>query len=818
MRVLKFGGTSVANAERLVLVSDIVKSKYDETNGVCVIVSAFSGMTDLLLGMVEAAKADKQVYLSDCKLFIDKAHSIAKELLDEQTYKQVAVDLEENHEKLKSLLTGVSLIQEASPKTKDYIGSFGERNCAFILAHYMASLGLPAEYLDARTCIKTDDSFGSAIVEFDETNRLITKFVQPEGKIYIVTGFIGSDIHSGVTTTLGRGGSDYSAAIFAAAVEADELEIWTDVDGVLTSDPRKVKKAYSIPELSYQEAAEMSHFGAKVLYAPTIRPVKEKNIPTRIKNTFNPDHPGTLIHHNAKGNTGIISGLSSIKDIALVSLEGAGLQGVPGIAYRFFKCIAEGKVNVIMITQASSEHSITIAINEADKDLAKAQIAKEFEPELKRGFIDPIKVKPQLCLLAIIGGSMKNTPGVAGKLFHTLGKNGINIEAIAQGSSELNITFAINKKDESKALNSIHDAFFLSEYKSVHVYVVGVGLIGSTLLEQIKTNYQNILKDSRVELIINGLSNSRKMLFSEDGINIENYKQDLENSKQAADISAFIDKVIDDNFAHTVFVDNTASKIIPDHYTRLLENNIAISTPNKIALSSGLQKYKALKLLSGTRSIPLNFETNVGAGLPVISTLKSLTSSGDSIQKIEAVLSGSVSYIFNNFSSDKKFIDLVREAQAKGLTEPDPREDLSGSDVKRKLLILSRESGFEIEEKDITIKSILSEACLEAGSVEDFYKQLEKDNVTFQNLIEEAEKENKRLRFIAGYENGRGTINLQAVNSENPFYSLSGSDNMIVIHSSRYNETPLVIRGPGAGAAVTAAGLLAEIISMSSIL
>ncbi len=818
MRVLKFGGTSVANAERLTLVAEIIKSKFQTTNGVCAIVSAFSGMTDLLLGMVDAAQRGDENYLVDCQTFIQKAHSIAQELLDQSSYKRIATDLDENHEKLKSLLTGVVLIREASPKSKDYIVSFGERNCAFILANYMQSLGLPAEYLDARDCVKTDNSFGSAIVDFELTDQLISDSVQKEGKIYIVTGFIGSDNDSGVTTTLGRGGSDYSAAIFAAALEADELEIWTDVDGVLTSDPRKVKKAYTIPELSYQEAAEMSHFGAKVLYAPTIRPVKEKNIPTRIKNTFNADHPGTLIHHNAISNTGIISGLSSIKNIALVSLEGSGMQGVPGIAYRFFKCIALAKVNVIMITQASSEHSITIAINEKDKQQAQAQIEKEFEPEIKRGFIDPIKVKAELCLLAIIGANMKNTPGVAGKLFDTLGKNGINIEAIAQGSSELNITFAINKKDESKALNSIHDAFFLSEYKSVHVYMVGVGLIGSTLLEQIKNNYENILKDSRVELIINGLSNSRKMLFAEEGIDTKNYKAALEESDLTADISVFIDRVIADNFAHAVFVDNTASKVIPEHYTRLLENNIAISTPNKIALSSGLEKYKALKSLSGSSGIPLNYETNVGAGLPVISTLKGLKSSGDSIRKIEAVLSGSVSYIFNNFSSDKNFITVVKEAQAKGLTEPDPREDLSGTDVKRKLLILSRESGFEIEEENITIKNILSDAALVAPNVEAFYTQLENDNANYQDLISSAEKEGKRLRFIASYENGRGTISLQAVASDNPFYSLSGSDNMIVIYSSRYNETPLVVRGPGAGADVTAAGILAEIISMSSIL
>lgn len=818
MRVLKFGGTSVADAERLRLSSKIILQKYIEEGGVCVVVSAFSGMTDLLLDMVSRASNGDESYSDLCLQFAEKAHGVAKGLLEEEAYDMIVADLDDNHDKLKSLLMGVFLIHEASPKTKDHIVSFGERNCAFILATYLKSQSHPCSYIDARKVIKTDSSFGSAIVQFETTNDLIKSSLETTGHIYIATGFIGSDMESGVTTTLGRGGSDYSAAIFAAALDASALEIWTDVDGVLTSDPRKVKKAYSIPELSYQEAAEMSHFGAKVLYAPTIRPVKEKNIPTYIKNTFNPDHPGTLIHQNCEYGTNIISGLSSIKDVAIISLEGSGMQGVPGIAYRFFKCMAEGHINVIMITQASSEHSICIAINGKDAALAKTKIEKEFDQEIKRKTIDPVGVKENLCLLAIIGGNMKNSPGVAGKLFETLGKNGINVEAIAQGSSELNITFAIKMGDESKALNSIHDAFFLSKYKTIHVYMVGVGLIGSTLIDQIRSNYENIKSDSRVEIIVNGISNSRKMLFSKEGLDLEKQKALLNESETPADISKFIDRVIEDNNAHTVFVDNTASKLIPDHYARLLENNIAISTPNKIALSSGLKKYKELKALSGSRNIPLNFETNVGAGLPVISTLRSLTSSGDKIKKIEAVLSGSVSYIFNNFTSNKNFLDIVKEAQQKGLTEPDPREDLSGADVKRKILILARESGFEIEESDIVIDNILSDACLGAKDVEGFYKALESEEEHFSSLIEKAEKENCRLRFIASYENGAGSISLKKVDNKNPFYSLSGSDNMIVIYSNRYHETPLVIRGPGAGADVTAAGLLAEIISMSSIL
>ncbi len=817
MRVMKFGGTSVATAQRLRAVSDIVLAGYNEDGGIAVVVSAFSGMTDLLLRMVDLA-VNKQDHKSVFLQFTHKAHEVAKELLDQASYSEIADHLDENHQKLADLLSGIFLIQEASPKSKDLVVSFGERNCAFILTNYMKSIGLPAEYIDATECIKTNNSHGAAIVDFQLTNELIAKRIRRKGVIYVITGFIGSDKEKGVTTTLGRGGSDYSAAIFAAAIPASALEIWTDVDGVLTCDPRKVKKAYPIPELSYQEAAELSHFGAKVLYAPTIRPVKEKNIPIWIKNTMNPTAIGTLIHESVTTPKNIVSGLSSINDVALVSLEGSGMQGVPGIAYRFFKSLAQGKINVIMITQASSEHSISVAIKANSRHKAITLIEEEFKYELERKLIDPVRLQEELCLLAIIGDNMKNAPGVAGRLFSALGKHGINIEAIAQGSSELNITLAINKEEEKKALNCIHDTFFLSEYKTLHLYIVGVGLVGSTLLDQIKNNFEEIISESKVELVVNGLSNSRKMVFSEEGIALGNYMATLNESKVAADIERFIGKMIADDHAYTVFVDNTASKLVPEHYELILNNNIGISTPNKIALSSGLERYKTLKSLSGIRNIPLHFETNVGAGLPVISTLKSLISSGDEIQSIEAVLSGTLSYIFNTYSSELNFSAVVKTAQNKGLTEPDPREDLSGSDVRRKLLILAREAGSEIEEEDIEIEGLLSNSCLEAASVEAFYSALESDDKRYQTKISEAESAGKRLRYIASYRSGVAKIGLQAVDAQNPFFGLSGSDNMIVLYTMRYNETPLVIKGPGAGAAVTAAGLLAEIINMSTIL
>jgi len=813
MKVLKFGGTSVATAERLTNVKNIVEDNHKSGDSLYVVVSAFGGVTDDLIEITDNAK-NSVPYIGGFKKFKSKVNKIADSLLSEGLYQSIKSDLEENHNVLENLLSGVALIQEASVRTMDYILSFGERNCAYILSHFLIQEGLPAQYVDARKYIKTDDSYGAARVNFEETHKAIQAKLLDKNTIYVITGFVGSDLVSGRTTTLGRGGSDYSAAIFAAALNAEVLEIWTDVDGVLTSDPRKVKKAYPIDELSYAEAMEMSHFGAKVLYSPTIRPVREKNIPTKIKNTFNPDHPGTLIHHKKKLDNKFISGLSAVDDISLISLEGTGMQGVSGIASRLFKCLAIESINIIMITQASSEHSITIAIKDSEKDKAHDCISVEFGFEIDRKLIDPIKVESENALVAIIGENMKNCPGVAGKLFNILGKNGINIEAIAQGSSELNITFAIHQKDLTKALNTIHDSFFLSEYKTIHLYMIGVGLIGTTLLSQIAENGNRIKTNSGLELVFNGLSNSRKMAFSEDSIPLDDVKQYLTENGETADIEAFVNKMISDNHASSIFVDCTAIAETTKYYEKILCNNIAISTPNKIALSSGLENYLSLKNVAHKHKVAFNYETNVGAGLPVISTLHNLLDSGDNIVKIEAVLSGSLSYIFNTFSSEDTFHSIVKKAQEKGYTEPDPRDDLSGSDVKRKLLILCREAGFPIRDSEINIKSFLSDKAINAKDVESFYSVIESENAYFRDLLENAEKENKRLRFIAVFDKGVGSISLQSVDPSSPFYGLNGSDNMISFTTERYSSTSLVIRGPGAGAEVTAAGVLSEIINM----
>jgi aspartokinase/homoserine dehydrogenase 1 len=813
MRVLKFGGTSVADAKCLRRVQNIVLNYHDSKTSLFVVVSAFSGITDLLISMTDKA-VDNQEYKPLLKTFRGKVNEIAEELLSAGLYQTIKSDLEENHSVLENLLSGVSLIQEASKRTRDYILSFGERNCAFIFSHYLNQSKIPSEYVDARKYIKTDDSYGAARVNFPVTNKAINE-LDKKGTCYVVTGFIGSDLVSGRTTTLGRGGSDYSAAIFAAAINANGLEIWTDVDGVLTSDPRKVTNAYPIKELSYEEAMEMSHFGAKVLYSPTIRPVREKEIPIHIKNTFNPKHTGTLIHKENNKSDKIISGLSAIDNVALVTLAGTGMQGVSGIASRFFGCLAKEAINIIMITQASSEHSITVAVMQNDSGNAKAVLEEEFSFEIKRKLVDPIRVYDSNSIIAIIGSNMINSPGVAGTLFNILGKNGINIEAIAQGSSELNISFAVNQKSTIKALNAIHDAFFLSQFKTVHVYMIGIGLIGSTLLQQIQDNIESIKNDSGIDIAINGISNSKKMLVSETSIDIETYKNTLDNDGVAADINEFIKTMISHNHAHSIFIDCTASTHVVPSYTKILSHNIAISTPNKIAFSSSMQEYIKIKAIASKHRTPFNFETNVGAGLPIISTLKAMTGSGDKITKIEAVLSGSLSYIFNNYNSDVLFHDVIKKAQELGYTEPDPREDLSGNDVRRKLLILARESGLSLEEKEIDIVSFLPDGAMEASSVDEFYKLVKAKDEHFKTKINAAESTNQKLRFIARLENNKAKISLEQVGPESPFYGLSGSDNIISFSSKRYNNSPLVIRGPGAGADVTAAGVLAEIINMS---
>jgi len=816
MIVLKFGGSSVAKPDRIKHIGTLLQPRVASGEKIAVVFSAFGGVTDTLINMAEMAAKGKKEYVDTLIAYKERHNQALQDLLG--THATEAIDqLEYNHKNLEELLNGVFLVREASLRTMDYILSFGERNSCYIISEYFKHIGLDSAFLDARNIIKTNKKFGAAQVNFDLTYKTINNyFSKEEDKIQVVTGFIASDI-GGLTTTLGRGGSDYTAAILAGALQADRLEIWTDVDGVLTCDPRKVSKAYTVESLSYNEAMELSHFGAKVIYPPTIQPALAQDIPIYIRNTFNPEFPGSRISKEIDEDAqGRIKGMSSMSGICLLTLQGPGMMGIPGIAARFFSSLARQSVNVVMITQGSSEHSICVAIKQDRMKQAINAAKHEFASEIDNKFIQPIAVIKDLTIVAIVGQNMRRIPGVAGRLFSALGKNGVNVVAIAQGSSELNISFAIDTKNELKALNLIHDSFFLSNLKTVNVFMVGVGLIGGTLLEQIKDQTAHLEEKQKLHINITGLANTKKILLNEKGIDLNTWKSDLTKSVVKSDIEAFVNDMISMNLPNSVFVDNTANQSLPEYYKSILSANISISTPNKVANSASFQQYEELKKLAQAKQVEFLYETNVGAGLPVISTMRSLIESGDEIVKIEAVLSGSVSYIFNNFNSSRSFHELVMEAKELGYTEPDPREDLSGSDIKRKILILSREAGYSLEPSDVKVEPILPQSSIDAASVDAFFQTLIDENKHFSTMVSTAEKENKVLRYIASLENGQASVRLQAVSLSSSFHGLQGSDNMIVFTTKRYANRPLVIKGPGAGAEVTAAGVFSEIISIGN--
>ncbi len=817
MKVLKFGGSSVGTPDRIRGIVDILKSYAARGDHFTVVFSAFGGVTDTLISMGSLAAKGDESYYEQFLAFSKRHTDAARDLLPEPYLSEVLAGLENNHEVLKNLLYGIFLVREASTRTMDYVISFGERNSAFIIAHALQQAGLSAAYLDARKIIVTDKNFGSAKVDLSLTYENIKKHYQQNTDIQIVTGFIAA-AKGGLTTTLGRGGSDYTAALIAAGLDASSLEIWTDVDGVLTADPRRVKKAFSIPEMTYAEAMEMSHFGAKVIYPPTIQPVLAKKIPMWIKNTFNPSHPGTLVSDKEDDSRTPVKGISSIGTISLLTLQGSGLFGVPGIAARLFGSLASAGINIILITQGSSEHSISFAVQPDKSSKARKQVEKEFEYEIQSGLVDPVRMEKDLAVVAIIGEHMRYLPGISGRLFQALGQNGINVVAIAQGSSELNISVVINRADESKALNALHEAFFLSDTAFVNVFMVGVGLIGSTLLKQIKAHAEFLKKEHSLEVKVVGLANSKRMLFNENGIDLDNWRDQLSSSETPMKISNFVEKMKSMNLSSSIFVDNTANEQIAKHYNEVLDASISISTPNKIATSSAYEQYLQLKKTAKKRGILFLYETNVGAGLPVISTLNDLIVSGDRILKIEAVLSGSLSFIFNTFKPGVSFSSIVGEAQKRGFTEPDPRIDLNGIDVRRKLIILARETGLALEAEDVLIHPVLPEACRNAADVPAFFEELKKADNYFTQLAEAAAAEGKVLRMVASLENGVASIGLQSVDATHPFYQLSGSDNMIVFTSERYKDRPLVVRGPGAGAEVTAAGIFSEIIKIGNYL
>ncbi len=817
MKVLKFGGSSVAKPERIKSIIEILKTYQAKREKFTIVCSAFGGVTDSLIEMsTKAANADAS-YLELFEAFSKRHIQAAKDLLKTETEKAVLKGLKENHKTLKDILHGIFLVREASLRTMDYVLSFGERNSNYIIAHALTLNGLPADYLDAREIIVTDKNFGAAKVDLAVSYENIKAHYAKTSKIQVVTGFVAA-AKGGLTTTLGRGGSDYTAALLAAGLEAEAIEIWTDVDGVLTTDPRKVKKAFTIPTMTYGEAMEMSHFGAKVIYPPTIQPAFTQNIPIYIKNTFNPTFGGTYIS-NEKDEAGpAVKGISSIGNISLLTLSGSGMFGVPGTAGRLFNALAVANVNIILITQGSSEYSISFAVQPKDAKKAKKEVEKEFQYEMRSNLVNPIKVEDNLAVVAIIGENMRYQPGISGMLFRSLGKNGINAIAIAQGSSELNISVVINKEDEAKALNALHASFFLSDTKELHLFMIGVGLIGSTLIKQIKEQAAYLKEKQSLEIKIVGLSNSKNMLFNPEGIDLDNWKDNLVASENKTSFAGFIKQMKGLNLANTIFIDNTANKEIDKYYEGILDSSISISTPNKIATSSSYAQYQALKQTAEKRGVQFAYETNVGAGLPVISTLNDLINSGDRIIKIEGVLSGSLSFIFNSFKEGTKFSNIVKEAKERGYTEPDPREDLSGLDVRRKLIILSRETGLAMEPEHVKIQNILPQACNDAATVAELMIEIERADDYFEAMRKEAADKGGVLRMIAKLEDGKASIALESVGTNHPFYSLSGSDNMIVFTTERYRERPLVVTGPGAGAEVTAAGVFAEIIKIGNYL
>ncbi len=817
MKVLKFGGSSVATPERIASLLAILKDYYTRGEQFCVVFSAFGGVTDTLIEMARKAEAGDDAWEKEMASFRDRHEYAARHLTTGDRQKRLLEEVKENHDTLYSLLQGVFLVREASSRTLDYVLSFGERNSCFIISRALQELGINAQYLDARQVVKTDKRFGSANVRFEKTYESIEQHFRTNGGVQVVTGFIGSTT-KGLTTTLGRGGSDYTASLLAAGLKATQIEIWTDVDGVMTADPRAVKKAFTIPKLSYAEAMEMSHFGAKVIYPPTLQPAMKVGIPLYIKNTFRPDFEGTLISGDSNPKGRAVKGISSIKEISLLTLEGSGLFGVVGISGRLFGALARANINVILITQGSSEHNITFAVSPDKAEIARRKVENEFAYEMQGGLIRPIKVESKLTVVAIIGQQMRFRPGISGRMFQALGRNGINCVAIAQGSSELNISVVIPESDVAKALNALHDAFFLSNERDINVFVVGTGLIAGELMRQLADQVDRLRKNRRLNIRLVGLTNTRKMMFNEEGIDLSSWSEMLDAQGDKADLQAFIDRTVDLNLTNSIFVDCSASGGVAEHYERLLGESISISTPNKVAASSSFLRYSRLKQIAASNSAVFGYETNVGAGLPVIGTLNDLHTSGDTIHRIDGVLSGSLSYIFNTYDGIRPFSEVVAEAGEKGFTEPDPRIDLSGKDVQRKIVILSREAGHQIELDDVSVEPFLSKEAFEAATVEDFFEVLRnKDDEALAKRYAEVKSRGNALVMLGQLVNGKASVGLREVDSSSPFFHLSGSDNMIVFTSERYSERPLVVRGPGAGASVTAAGVFAEIIMIGNL-
>jgi len=810
MKVLKFGGSSVANATAINQVVNIIK----ENNNQIVVVSAIGGVTNLLLEVAQLAKQKNKKYLILVEEIKEKHFNIVKDLIKPKNQKELLLALEKLFSSLADVLEGVFKVNELTPKTSDKIVSNGEIASSLLLNAVLKENNLQSGWKNAMELIKTNSNHGNAKVNFEVTNKNIQAFFAgSKCNITVLPGFVASNKNNEITT-LGRGGSDYTASIIAAALNVKLLEIWTDVNGMFTANPKIVKQAFSIKKMTYQEAMEMSHFGAKVLYPPSIQPVLVKEIPILIKNTFKANAKGTLISSEATTHNSI-KGISHIENISLLTLEGSGLIGIPGIAQRFFGALAKEAINISLITQASSEHSICIAINSQEVKKAIKAIHKEFQLEISQNSVKEVVTDNNNAIIALVGANMRNHQGISGKLFSTLGNNNVNIKAIAQGASEKNISAVIAHKDIKKALNTVHSTFFEDQIKQLNLFIVGVGNVGGKLLEQIKNQQNYLLNNLKIQVRVIALTNSKKMIFNEEGLDLNHWKESL-TSAAPLDLEKFHLKVTKLNYRNSIFVDNTANENIANLYSDYLQENVGVVTCNKIACSSSYSNYNTLKKLSREYNAPFLFETNVGAGLPVIDTLKNLIASGDKVTKIQAVLSGSLNFIFNNFDKNNSFYEVVKQAGVEGYTEPDPRIDLSGVDVMRKILILARESGTKLELEDIKNQSFLPKSSLEASSVQDFIETLKKESSHFKKLQNNAAKNNCRLKYVAEFDKGKAKVGLQEVDFNHPFYNLDGKDNIVLFYTERYKEQPLIIKGAGAGADVTASGLFADIIRIGN--
>jgi len=815
MKVLKFGGTSVGSAKNISKVIKIVKEESASEN-IAVVVSAVGGITDKLLIAAEKAINKDHSYKEDFEALRLRHIEVIDGLLSGEVH-EITTDIVLDHlSRLEKLLDGVYLINELSPKTTDKLLSFGELISSLIIYEAMKLKGINVQLKNSQNLIVTDSNFTNATVNFEETNANITTYFESNKKmVTILPGFISKSENNEITT-LGRGGSDYTAAILAAALNASVLQIWTDVSGMFTTNPKMVKNAKPIHKLSYLEAIELSHFGAKVLYPPTVQPVLRKDIPLLIKNTLAPKDPGTLITKIVEnGHQYPIKGISNINDVSLLTLQGNGMVGIPGFSKRLFETLAHSKINVIIITQASSEHSICIGIADKDAQLAKAVIDKEFENEISLFKIDPLGIESHLSIVAVVGDKMKSHQGISGKMFSTLGKNNVNIRAIAQGASERNITAVISESDVKKALNCLHEQFFEEETKQVNLFIAGVGNVGKSLIEQIKQQKKYIKSTLKIKLKVIALSNSRTMVFDENGLDLEDWESALKKG-QPTEPMAFFEATKNLNLRNSIFIDITANESIANTYSHYLKHSISVVACNKIACSNTFENYKELKQLSHKYNVPFLFETNVGAGLPVIDTLKHLINSGDKVHTVNAVLSGSLNFIFNNFNKNTTFHDVVKQAQSEGFTEPDPRIDLSGVDVARKLLILARESGEMLEMDAIENDPFLPKECMEAASVELFYETLKTNEAVFQKLFSSAESNQCKLKYVATFKDGRSKVGLQEIPAGHPFYNLEGKDNIVMFYTNRYSDQPMIIKGAGAGSEVTASGLFADIIRISN--